>query len=54
MKFVTELSDVEGQNAHVALFEPSCPNEVGEIYACICYISLVNTTKLMRVEEAIG
>jgi len=38
----------------MALFEPSCPNEVGEIYACVHCRSLANTTELMRVEEAIG
>jgi len=49
-----ELSNIEGKNAHVALFEPASPNKIGEVYSRICCGSLLDTAKLMRVEEAVG
>jgi len=38
----------------MVLFELFCPNEVGEIYACVHCRLLANTTELIRVEKAIG
>ena len=49
-----KLSDIKGKNAHVALLKPTRPNEVSEVYACIYCRILVDTSKLMRVEEAIS
>ena len=49
-----KLSDIKGKNARVALLKPTCPDEVSKIYACIYCRSLADTSKLMRVEEAIS
>ena len=49
-----ELSDIKGKNARVALSEPANPDKMSEVYSCICCGSLLDTPKLMRVEEAIG
>jgi len=49
-----ELSDIKDKNAHVALFEPSYPDKISEVYAYICCRLLVNTPKLMRVKEVIS
>jgi len=49
-----ELSDIKGKDAHVVLSEPACPNKMSEVYSRICCGSLANTSKLMRVEEAIS
>ena len=49
-----ELSNIKGENACVALSEPSCPDKISEVHTHICCGSLVNTPKLMRVKEVIG
>jgi len=49
-----ELSNIKGENACVALSEPSCPDKMSEVHARICCGSLANTPKLMRVKEVIG
>jgi len=49
-----ELSDIKGENAHVALSEPASPDKMSEVYFRICCRLLPNTPKLMRVEEAIS
>jgi len=49
-----ELSDIKGENAHVALFELASPDKMSEVYSCICCGLLPDTPELMRVEEAIG
>jgi len=49
-----ELSDIKGEDAHVALSEPASPDKMSEVYSCICCESLLDTPELMRVEEAIG
>ena len=49
-----ELSDVKGENARVALSEPASPNQMGEVYSCICCGLLPDTPELMRVKEAVG
>ena len=49
-----ELSDIKGENTHVALFEPASPDKMSEVYSYICCGSLPDTPELMRVEKAIG
>jgi len=49
-----KLSNIKGKNAHVALSKPTHPDEMSEVYTHICCGSLANTSKLMRVEEAIS
>jgi len=49
-----KLSDIKGKNTCVALSKPTYPDEMSEVYAYIYCGSLVNTPKLMRVEEAIS
>jgi len=49
-----ELSNIKGKNACVALSEPASPDKMSEVYSCICCGTLLDTPKLMRVEEAIG
>jgi len=49
-----KLSDIKGKNAYMALSKPIHPDEMSEVYTCICCGSLMNTPKLMRVKEAIS
>ena len=49
-----KLSNIKGKNAHVVLSEPSCPDEMSEVYTCICCGSLENTPELMRVKKVIS
>ena len=49
-----ELSNIKGENAHVVLSEPASPDKMSEVYSHICCGSLLNTPKLVRVEEAIS
>ena len=49
-----ELSDIKGENTHVALSEPASPNKMGEVYSRICCGLLLDTPELMRVKEAVG
>jgi len=49
-----ELSNIKGENAHVALSEPASPKKIGKVYSHICCGLLLDTAKLMRIEEAVG
>ena len=49
-----ELSDIKGENTHVALSEPASSDKMSEVYSCISCGSLPNTPELVRVEEAVS
>ena len=49
-----ELSNAKGENAHMTLSELTSPDKMSEVYSHICCGSLLDTPKLMRIDEAIG
>jgi len=49
-----ELSDVEGENARVALSEPASPDKMSKVYTRVCCGLLPDAPELMRVNEAVG
>jgi len=49
-----KLSNIKGKNTYVALLKPTHPDEVSEVYTYIYCGLLADTSKLMRVEEAIS
>ena len=49
-----ELGNIKCHDAGMALSEPLCTNNVGQIYSCIGGGSLSDTLQLIRVQEAIG
>jgi len=44
-----ELGNVKYYDASIALSEPPCMNNVGQIYSCISSGSLSDTSQLIRV-----
>jgi len=44
-----ELGNIKHYDASIALFEPLCINNVGQIYSCISDRSLSDTPQLIRI-----
>ena len=49
-----ELGNIKHYDASIALFEPLCINNVGQIYSCISDRSLSDTPQLIRIQKAVG
>ena len=49
-----ELGNIKRYDTGMALSEPPCTNNVGQIYSRISGGSLSDTPQLIRVQEAVG